>query len=115
MSGHNRAPGGGGRAGFYPQRHEPMIGGVEFDFIDSLSIAIECLELRRIFVRLRGPRGGLGRTGSGAKSRKPFCVRLSTRGRDSSLKRLVGREQVHVLEWRWLVGDLVRSEPVAWT
>jgi hypothetical protein len=92
-----------------------MIGGVKLDFIDAPSVTIECLQLRPIFIRLHGPRGDLGGTGSGAESRKPLCMRLPTRGHDSRLKRHIRREQVYLLEWRRLVGNVMGFELVAWT
>jgi hypothetical protein len=42
-------------------------------------------------------------------------MHLSPRGCDGSLKRNIRREQVYVLEWRGLVGDVMRFELVAWT
>ncbi len=42
-------------------------------------------------------------------------MHLSPRGRDGSLKRHIRREQVYVLEWRRLIGDVMRFELVAWT
>ena len=115
MAGLYAAPGGRRDAGFQPQCQQPMIGGVEIDFIDPPSVTIECLQLWRISIRLHRPLGGFGGTGSGAESREPIGMCLPTRGGDGSLKRNIRCEQVDVLERRRLVGNVMRFEPVAWT
>src|SRR5262249_6500504 len=115
MPSRNAAPGRRRDAGLHAKRHESMIRRVKLDLIDALPVTIEYLQPRRIFVRLHGPRRGLGGTGPRTESGKPPCMRLPARSRDGGLKRHVRSELVYILErWR-LVGNVMRFELAART
>ena len=100
-------PCGAGDAGFKAERHQVMIGGVEFDLVEPAAIAIKALELGRIGVRLARPLGGFASAATGAEGAQMFGVGVAVMGVKRVPERRVCCEKVNVFEgWR-LVRDVV--------
>ena len=110
MAGLGPAPRRRGDARFEAQRHEFMIGGMEFHLVDALAVAIEGFELRRVPVGLHRPVRDFGRARARAEFGEALRVHRAARMTQRVLQRCIGREQIDVFEGRRLVRDLMGLE-----
>ena len=109
-------PGGRRHTAFEAERHQRMIGGMEFHFVDAFAVTVEAFQLRHIAIGLHRQIGDLRRARMRAEFRKPVMMRVAARMRDRVHQGAIGREKIHVFEGRRLVGDVVgfemRARPV---
>ncbi len=108
-------PGDRGEAAVEPQGQQPMIGGMKANLVDSSAVVVEAFQRRRLAIGLGAPADHLGRSAARAQRRQSLDVAAAPGAYDRVRQPAVAREQVHVLQRRRLVDDLVGVEAGDWT